>query len=119
MTVMDLVSHPQHKVLVVSPALHKNGGTIPGKFDARLGERLIVEASRIPFCDGARVLLAKGLAAPGDLLIMRHAGSDHDALRAAVGVAAKLTVNETVGTPRFVRWRQMPEKLHTVNAPMR
>jgi hypothetical protein len=37
---------------------------LPGKFDAQLGERLLVEASRTPFCDGARVLLAQGLAAP-------------------------------------------------------
>jgi hypothetical protein len=90
-------------VLVISPAPRKNGGTIPGKFEARLGERLIVEASRIPFCDGARILLTEGLAAPNDLLIMRHAGSSCDAIKAAVGVAAALTVDET-STPRFHKW---------------
>jgi hypothetical protein len=99
-------------VLVVSPAPRKSrqGGTIPGKFEARLGERLIVEASRTPFCDGARVLLAQGLAAPGDLLIMRHAGSGCDALTAAVGVAAGLTVKEETadGKPRFVSWQPHP-----------
>jgi hypothetical protein len=102
-------SMPSH-VLMVSPAPRKSGGVLPGKFDAWLGERLIVEASRI--CDGARALLAQGLAAPGDLLIMRHVGSEHDALRAAVGVAAELTVDETSGngTPRFVRWKPMPRR---------
>jgi hypothetical protein len=70
-------------VLMVTPAPRKSGGVLPGKLDARLGERPIVEASRTPLCDGARALLAQGLAAPGDMLVMRHAGSDHDALKAA------------------------------------
>jgi len=59
--------------------------------------------SRAPFCDGARALLADGTAQATDLLIMRHAGREHAALKAAVGVAAKLTVTET-GGPRFVNW---------------
>jgi hypothetical protein len=97
------------------------GGTIPGKFDVRHGDRLIVDASRTPFCDGARVLLAEGIAVPGDMLIMRHAGSDHDALKASVGVAAKLTVNESSGngTPRFVPWRPMPSRPSAAGPPMR
>jgi hypothetical protein len=111
-------------VSTVSPAPRKSrqGGTIPGKFEARLGERLIVEASRTPFCDGARTLLAEGLAAPGDLLIMRHAASPGcDAIKAAVGVAAALTVNETsgTGTPRFACWKPMPEIPSEGAAPMR
>jgi hypothetical protein len=111
---------PTH-MLLVSPAPRKSGGVLPGKFDARLGDRSIVEASRTPFCDGARALLAQGLAAPGDLLVMRHTGSQHDALRAMVGVAARLTVDETSGngTPRFVRWKPMPRITSEGASPMR
>jgi hypothetical protein len=88
----------------------------PGRFDARLAgsDQYLVEGSRTPFCDAARALLAAGLADPGDTLAMRHAGSEHDALRARVGVAAKLTVDETAGngTPRFVRHR--PDRFATL-----
>jgi hypothetical protein len=82
----------------------------PGRFDARLGDRLIVERSRTPFFESARVLLGEGLAAPGDMLEMRHDGSEHVALRAAVGVAAKLTVSEVSGPPRLVSWKPMPSR---------
>jgi hypothetical protein len=109
-------------VLIISPTPRKSGGTIPGKFGARLGDRLIVEASRTPFCDGARVLLAEGLAAPNDLLVMRHAGGSCDAVKAAVGVAAGLTVDEE-STPRFRKWQPHPiyNGYRTVqgDAPMR
>jgi hypothetical protein len=108
----------------VAPAHKRNGEPLPGKFDALANERRIVAASRTPFCDSARVLLAEGLAAPSDVLIMRHVGSQVDALKAAVGVAAKLTVNETAGTgtPRFEPYRQfkaMPGKTSEGDAPMR
>jgi hypothetical protein len=44
------------------------------------------------------------------VLIMRHADSDHDALTAAVGVAAGLTVEEETkdGKSRFRKWRPHP-----------
>jgi hypothetical protein len=80
--------------LLISPAK-------PGRFDARLAgsDQYLVEGSRTPFLDAARALLAAGLAAPDDMLVMRNAGSAHDALRARIGAAAKLTVNED--GPRF------------------
>ena len=74
-----------------------------GKSDALIGGRQIVAMSRTPFCDGARALLADGTALPGDALIMRRASSEHDALKATVGVAARLTVAESA-TPRFAKW---------------
>ena len=73
----------------------------PGRFDALYGDRLLVERTRTPFCDGARALLAQGLADSGDRLVMRYAGSESDALSAKVGTAAKLTVDEN--GPRFKR----------------
>src|SRR3974377_1351708 len=103
--------------------IHVAPARTPGKFAAFLGERQIVAARRTPFCDGARALLAEGTAAPGDLLVMRHAGGEHDALKAAVGVAAKLTVSEETnpGRPRFVSWTPHPKAppMLSGDAPMR
>lgn len=99
-------------IITVNPTRKRGDSDVnwSGRFDARLGERLLLERSRTPFCDGARVLLREGLAQPGDLLIMRHAGSGHDALRAGVSVAAGLSVAEETadGKPRFVKWRAHP-----------
>lgn len=39
-------------------------------------------------------MLKRGLAQPEDMLIMRHAGSDHDALRGKVGRLAKLSISD-------------------------
>lgn len=77
-----------------------------GRFDAHLeGGALLVAASHQPFLDGCRALLAAGVD-PSTIAIMRHAGSATDALRATVGVAAGLTVeDDRFGRPRFVRWR--------------
>jgi hypothetical protein len=79
----------------------RNGDLLPSKFTAFHDERQIVTASRTPFCDGARALLADGTAQSSDMLIMRHAGSQVDALKAPAGVAARLTVSESNGPPEF------------------
>lgn len=68
-----------------------------GRFDARFGERLLLERSRTPFWDSARLLLREGLARPDDRLVMRHVGSPHDALRVRVSVSAGLSVAEETG----------------------
>jgi len=80
--------------IIVSPAQ-------PGRFEARLDGEVLC-TSRTPFLSAARVLLTRG-ALPDDQLAMSHAGSNTAAMRAAVGAAAKLTVDETSGngTPRF------------------
>ena len=59
-------------------------GTAPemaGVFEAKLGETIICR-SRQPFVDGARALLAMGYD-PEMVLVMRHATTGTDALRAA------------------------------------
>jgi hypothetical protein len=90
----------------------------PGRFDALHGDRCLVERSRTPFCDGARALLAQGLADPGDRLVMRHAGSETDAMVSTVGTAAKLTVAEGKdGKPRVIAWRPHPSV--SLRGPMR
>lgn len=80
-----------------------------GRFDARLeGGALLVGSSRQPFCDACRVLLDHGVA-PDRVAVMRHAGSAVDALRAPVGVAAALTVEESDHRPIRLRpWKGPP-----------
>jgi hypothetical protein len=59
-------------------------------------------ASRQPFLDSARKLLARGHD-PQMMLIMGWAGEKDWALRSSLGVAAKLTVDEHNGT--FANWK--------------
>ena len=54
--------------------------------------------------DAARKLLAEGYD-PNDLLMLRHAGSDADSLRAKLGTAASLTVKETGYGPQLQPWK--------------
>ena len=89
----------QVRLCTISP----NGA--PGHFDAVVNGELLVRSSRTPFCDAARVLIDRGVDS-NSWLILRHAGSDIDSLRAKVGVAAKLTVAEGErDAPRFRRWK--------------
>jgi hypothetical protein len=73
----------------------------PGQHEARHGQVLLCISPQ-PLLDGARALLAAGCA-PSAGLVMRREGSDLDALRTRVGVAAGLTVDET--NIRFARWK--------------
>ena len=62
-----------------------------------------------PLLDGARALLARGIAQPDDTIAMRHTGSHVDALRARVGVAAGLAIEDRPsGNPGLLlgRYRQ-------------
>jgi hypothetical protein len=73
-----------------------------GKYDAFVGDRLIVSSTRQPFFDGARALIAFGVA-PETVLIMRRRPIGTESLRSTVGAAAKLTVLEANfgSAPRF------------------
>ena len=76
-----------------------------GRFEARLdGHDRVLCVSRTPFFDAARKLLAQGYD-PDDLLMLRHAGSDTDSLRAKLGTAASLTVKETGYGPELQPWK--------------
>jgi hypothetical protein len=87
--------------LVVSPvSANSRGQTFSGTVDGRL----IVSRSTAPFCDGARMLLAEG-ADPAEPYVMRHAGSETDALKSTVGAAAKMTVWEGDKAPYFGPWK--------------
>jgi hypothetical protein len=80
--------------------------TSPGRFKAWLNstDALLVSSSRQPFMDSARTLLEKGYD-PTVTLEMMHAGSNVVALRARLGKAARLSVEEGVNGPRFVPFR--------------
>jgi hypothetical protein len=88
-------------VLTVKVTGHGTRGPL---FEGTVDGQVIVTGTMQPFFSAARVLLERG-ASPDDVLIMRHAGSSVDALRAKIGVAAKLTVDESGGQrPRFRTW---------------
>jgi hypothetical protein len=67
--------------IIISPAYDHKGERLAGRFNARLGQT--------PFYAAASELLSRGLAWPGDTIVMKHVGSPHEILRASVGAAAK------------------------------
>jgi hypothetical protein len=62
-------------------------------------------AARLSRCLMARVCCWLMAIDPATKLVMRHEGQEHDALRATVGAAAKLTVEEGKRRPVFRPWR--------------
>lgn len=102
---------PSELFIIVEPSKRA------GYFAAHLADRgdVIVRSSRQPFLDATRRLIDLGYD-PSMVLIMRHAGSDIDSLRVPIGVAAKLSVKEGRGKPRFVKWEPFPRR---VKAQMR
>jgi hypothetical protein len=92
-----------------------------GKFEARLGERVLVKNSRTPLLDSARILLAED-AGPNEIIAMRRPGDIADAMQAPIGKAAKLTVKED-DAPRFAKWNDLSlvqwGAPPTVSPPMR
>ena len=106
-----LEAHMRKITFVVEPAVGR-----PGYFAASLdGVGLCI--SREPLLSAARELIRHG-APPDTILAMRHAGSDHDALRGQLGALAKLTVQDGQdGAPRLRRWR--PSPYGGVPSPMR
>jgi len=72
---------------------------------ASLDGRVLVQSSRQPLLDAARVLVGEGHD-PSVMVAMRHAGGTADALRAKLGVAARLTVAEAA--TRFAGWKPHP-----------
>jgi hypothetical protein len=89
----------------------------PGHFSAELNGQPVVVSSRQPFLDAARVLINLG-ADTNSWIIMRHRGSDVDALRAKIGIAAALVVKEPDrGRVHFSRYVPLP--FSPVAPPMR
>ena len=87
--------------VVVAPTSRRTG-----RYVARLGERgrVLCKSSTKPFLDAARRLMDLGFA-PSISLVMHHSGSDTVCLRATIGAAAALTVEDTQYGPRFRPWK--------------
>jgi hypothetical protein len=103
--------HPAGEPLVITIT-----EAAPGRHEARHGQVLLCRSPQ-PLLDGARALLAMGCD-PSARLVMRRDGSDLDALRTRVGVAAGLTVDET--NIRFARWKPRLSQIgQTSIAPLR
>jgi hypothetical protein len=80
----------------------------PGHFSAEVNGQPVVVSSRQPLLDAARVLINLG-ADTNSWIIMRHRGSDVDALRAKIGIAAALVVKEPDrGRVHFSRYVPLP-----------
>ena len=88
------------RLCIISPT---ERGYFTGTVD---GELLVT--SKAPFCDVARVLLARGVDS-NSWLVMRHAGSDVDSLRGKIGIIAKLTVRETETNDEAHRLEGLPK----------
>jgi hypothetical protein len=97
--------------IIVSPRRTRDKRAAPNVYDARLiGEEELLCSSNTVFLDAARLLLSSRRAEPDDVLILQHAGSNTQALRASIGDAAKLTIEERDAGPhiiRFARWKPM------------
>lgn len=101
-SIESVTTSPQHEtqVLIAEPLQMR-----PGHFCVWHRERQIIDATRMPMCDGCRALIEAGVD-PGAIVVMRHMGSATDALRAKAGVAATLTVDESrTGAPKFRKHR--------------
>ena len=105
----DSTPQTRHKgreiTIVVTPTARRNG-----RYEARIGEkgpRLCV--SRKPFLDAARILMTSGFD-PSTTLVMHHAGSETESLRATIGAAAALTVEDTTYGPRLRPWKPLPTR---------
>ena len=98
----------QHGVIeiVVSAHVRANGKPHRSNFDCRVVGGPFLCTSRQPFLQAARELIKMGCH-PETVLVMRHADSAVEALRARIGVAAELTVDEHNGT-RFAPWKPFP-----------
>jgi len=105
------LSAPAHSVLdiEVMPNLEK-----ASFFLARLlGCERVLCVSREPILESARVLLDEGHS-PASVLRMWHSGAEHWALRAQLGKAARLTVEESAHGPTLRGYR--PSTGSTVEA---
>lgn len=109
-------SHPSTDVAPASPAppirleIILNPVDRQGRFSAEFGGTVIVSASAEPICAAARALHKLGHSDDA-VLIARHSGVDHEALRGPLGVWRQLRVREDRGRPRFVRWEPFPSRL--------
>lgn len=79
-----------------------------GQFDGWVeGYGKVVSSGHTPFLTAARRLLKLGVD-PQTVLTMQHKKTGTDSLRGQIGEAAKLSVSDADGPPRFVRFVEPP-----------
>ena len=88
----------------------------PGLFGVEYTGKVIVEASRSPVCDAARVLHALGYR-DDCIVVARHHSSNVISMRGPLWAWRRLTVREDRAGPRFVRWEAF--SLRRVSPPVR
>jgi hypothetical protein len=100
-------THPNHPHPVFKIVISHSGS---GRYEAHdTAGNLIVSDVREPFFESARVLLARGLDSDTLLLMARSTTPDRIDMRARLGRAADLTVqNSSTGTPSIRRHRETP-----------
>jgi hypothetical protein len=87
-------------VIIISPVTGR-----PGRYQARLPDaEVLCESTRTPFLDGARILIERGADPNSTFEMKRDAAAPHYDLRARLGVAASLTVDESRKTA-FRKWK--------------
>jgi hypothetical protein len=103
-------------ILHVTPSLDSEGRMVSSSrgqlFNGSVAGRMLVQRSRQPLLDAARVLLAEGVN-PWVHLAMHHAGSSVAALAATVGAVARLSVREGKRPPQFEPWKPSPHAAGT------
>lgn len=85
-----------------------------GRYRAELADGTVLCLSRQPFLDAARVLITAGFH-PDTVLVGWRKGEAYWALKAALGKAARLTVDET--RTCFARWKAFSSS--AVSPPVR
>jgi hypothetical protein len=96
-------------VIIAAPSVDALGKRRHDRFEALIGDRVLVQAIRTRFLSGCRALIELGFD-PNDVAVMKHAGSNTESLRATIGAAAKFTVEDNqTGRPFCRRHRERPE----------
>jgi hypothetical protein len=93
--------------ITIAPAFDRAGNRLYGRFDARLGDRLLVARTRQPLLDAARELIALGFD-PYATVVMKRLRSDTECLLGRIGDAAKLMVEESAHGPVLRSIRKTP-----------
>jgi hypothetical protein len=98
-----VVATPDKITMIVTPTVRRTW-----RYVVRLdGDDRVLCTSITPFFDAARKLM-KDDCHSSITLVMRHAGSDTECLRAPLATAAALSVEETPYGPKLRRWKAIP-----------
>jgi len=72
----------------------------------------LLGGSESPLCDAARILLARGLAEPGDQIGISRDGARVDLSGSVKWASEHVAKEDRKRSPHFEKWRQLPAFLH-------